>query len=412
VFWTGSSCAVKVDILIMTWSVALLLQWHLLFKMCLNIVTDEKAQSCPGFPSNWRFMFRAPKDKSGISDLLVIAPNGRCFRGPEKAKKWSNCEGNIDEGKFLSWVGLEGPVDFATTPPPQSLAMRPAVSNQSCGAVNPTMAQRHKRTGGDIPRGGLSRRPKTGVSMSTAQFQGADDQLDRRRVPLAHSLNGQVGTRQWQDDTVLLGKGFSREWTNMYGQKRYVCGLVTSVESKDDAAYFTVTYDEESRNLLNSLSSSCSCSYVPKTHTFGKPDVLGGHLLDNQKRGVESTEWMKEFGVTPFYVSWLVPDERNEIPMQDNGVLPALTMFVRGFHLVFTVKTSSIPNAGNGVFLTCKALRDEPYFELAAGELLDLGVYAPYRSEDRRKEHIWLLKNFVHSRKCEEFNLGTFVLQF
>jgi hypothetical protein len=119
---------------------------------------------------------------------------------------------------------------------------------------------------------------------------------------------------------------------------------------------------------------------------------------------------MKHFAVPPFYVSWLVRDERNEIPMQDIGVFPVLNMFFRGCHLVFTVNASSIPNVGNGVFLTCKTLRGEPFFELAAGELLDIGVYAPYRSEDRRKEHIWLLKNFVHSRKCEEFDLGTFVV--
>jgi hypothetical protein len=69
-------------------------------------------------------MFVESKDESGISDLLVIPPNGRFFRGPERAK----CEGNIDEGTFLSCVGLGGPVDIATTPPPQSPAMRPDVS--------------------------------------------------------------------------------------------------------------------------------------------------------------------------------------------------------------------------------------------------------------------------------------------
>jgi hypothetical protein len=233
-------------------------------------------------------------------------------------------------------------------------------------------------------------------------------------------LYDQVGTRllAQENDNIMLGKGFSREWTNVDGQNRHVSGVITKVESGLDGLHFTVTYDE-SRNLVNAppsnncSSSSSGCLYVPITHTFSEPDVLGGYLLDSQIIGVDSSELMKQFPVKPFYISWLVPSVRREVLCHDrnphHGALPVLTMVIRGFQLVFTVKTSSIPNAGFGVFLTCKALRGKPFFELAPGELLDMGVYAPYRSEDRRKEHIWLLKNFVHNLKCEEFGFGTFL---
>jgi hypothetical protein len=247
-----------------------------------------------------------------------------------------------------------------------------------------------------------------------------DDILDR-----VQSLYDQVGTRLLvqEEDNIMLGKGFSREWTNVDGQKRHVSGVITNVESDLHTFYFTVTYDVVSRNLVNALlsnncsssnSSSC-CLYVPDTETFLEPDVLGGHLLDNQKLGVvDSSQWMQQFAVSPFYISWLVPDLRHEVlcpdENDDGAFLPVLTMVVRGFQIVFTAKTSSIPNAGNGVFVTCTALRGKTMFELAPGELLDMGVYAPYRSQDRRKDHIWLLKNFVHRLKCEEFGFGMFLL--
>ena len=68
-------------------------------------------------------------------------------------------------------------------------------------------------------------------------------------------------------ENILLGLGFSREWTNVKGEKRSVCGVITNVErdEEDDATYFTVTYNEGSKNLVNSLHSSCNCIRVPKT---------------------------------------------------------------------------------------------------------------------------------------------------
>jgi hypothetical protein len=47
-------------------------------------------------------------------------------------------------------------------------------------------------------------------------------------------------------------------------------------------------------------------------------------------------------------------------------------------------------------------------FWLKAGELLDLGVYAPFRVQDKKLEAVFFAKNFVHSRKPEEwsFNAG------
>jgi hypothetical protein len=48
------------------------------------------------------------------------------------------------------------------------------------------------------------------------------------------------------------------------------------------------------------------------------------------------------------------------------------------------------------------------YFELKAGELIDLGIYGPFQIEDQKLEAVFFVKNFVHSRKCDawSFNAG------
>lgn len=100
----------------------------------------------------------------------------------------------------------------------------------------------------------------------------------------------------------------------------------------------------------------------------------------------------------------------------DGQLFPCLTLSVRGYHLVLSVKPSTIPNAGNGVFLSCKPAvgheegddceDEQEHFDLDAGELLDLGIYAPCRIQDKKPAAAFTVKNFVHSNKCEEFSFG------
>jgi len=41
---------------------------------------------------------------------------------------------------------------------------------------------------------------------------------------------------------------------------------------------------------------------------------------------------------------------------------------------------------------------------LNESEMLDLGVYAPFRSQDLKLQSVFLLKNYVHALKCEEWS--------
>jgi hypothetical protein len=83
---------------------------------------------------------------------------------------------------------------------------------------------------------------------------------------------------------------------------------------------------------------------------------------------------------------------------------------LRGFRLELNVKPSRIPNAGYGVFLSCMKLMEDASddetvdaFVLKAGELVDLGIYAPFRIQDKKPEAVTFVKNFVHSYKIEKW---------
>jgi hypothetical protein len=70
------------------------------------------------------------------------------------------------------------------------------------------------------------------------------------------------------------------------------------------------------------------------------------------------------------------------------------------------VKLSLIAEVGNGVFLQCTPLvtgrqaDDTGPLKLRAGELLDLGAYAPFCKEDKKLDEVMIVKNFFHSHNC------------
>merc|ERR1712151_931503 len=80
---------------------------------------------------------------------------------------------------------------------------------------------------------------------------------------------------------------------------------------------------------------------------------------------------------------WVTPDMRKieHVSSKDNTLLPKLTMIVRGCRLTFTVKTSTIPKSGLGVFVKCESIHRYPAsplqqqpqrFYLETGEFIDL----------------------------------------
>ena len=88
----------------------------------------------------------------------------------------------------------------------------------------------------------------------------------------------------------------------------------------------------------------------------------------------------------------------------DGKKLPRLILVWTSYQLLFTVGPSTIPNAGLGVFVQCTSLVPaRTHLRLKKGEMLDLGVYAPFRKEDVKEECVFLVKNFIMGLKCEEW---------
>jgi hypothetical protein len=220
------------------------------------------------------------------------------------------------------------------------------------------------------------------------------------------------------DPHPLLGLGYYQEWVNVKGVKTAIYGTITKVEQDDvhEEEKFTVTYSEKSRKWVNKTDKGCASLHVPRTGTIGDLDAWGGCLQHLKKKGVRVKELLDQ---APFYTQWLTPNLYRKEMVRTRDLsedtppsnLPCLMITHGPFELKFTVKSSTIPNAGYGVFLSVKPLLKEDdastHLKLQPGELMDFGVYAPFRTEDMRKDHAFLIKNFVHGFKCEEYMFGT-----
>ncbi|CAB9507681.1 expressed unknown protein [Seminavis robusta] len=207
-------------------------------------------------------------------------------------------------------------------------------------------------------------------------------------------------------DHPLLGKGYKQSWIDVTGNKKVIYGKIVGVENElllGGIKRFTIEYLDASRALANAGFSQSGVT-VPKAQANVDEMTAYGGCLAYNPNVVRAHE-------TPFFFSWLVPEYRHEdfIVDEDDMWTPRLTLQFRGFHLCFTAKKSSIPNAGKGVFVSCTSLMGDSndVFQLRPGELLDLGVYAPFRREDRKASHVFLLKNFLHGSICEEWNFDT-----
>lgn len=137
--------------------------------------------------------------------------------------------------------------------------------------------------------------------------------------------------------------------------------------------------------------------------------------VNRAKNDVDVAEFKKYVGLLPSAhhtdKAWLVPDNVVDEMVEDREhqgtYLPRRTLDFRGYEIRLQVKQSSIPNAGYGVFISCK-----PFFGasnpdalvLQPDEKLDLGVYAPLQEKDRIPDSIHLVKNFIHGWCCESYS--------
>jgi hypothetical protein len=201
---------------------------------------------------------------------------------------------------------------------------------------------------------------------------------------------------------VLVGKGFCRQWTvDVNGARRAIHGKITACWQRlfHQDLHFKVEFSRESRSLLKETSgASREIPYFDDD--VSEAVAWGGYVsfLENVGRPKQVKE---------FHHKWLFADVRVS-SVNSNDQLPRCDMIVRGFRLTFFVADSLIPKGGLGFFVTCKPVSDllkaPKYFELEAGCLLDLGIYAPLQAEDRKPEIVSLVKNFIHSWKAESWS--------
>lgn len=219
-----------------------------------------------------------------------------------------------------------------------------------------------------------------------------------------------------KENHFLVGRRYCQEWTDILGQNKIVYGTVTECERNDmDNSFyqFTVIFDNRSRELVNTVRNICGTS-LPEFTKLSLAWTLGGCFNFDQKvknrAGSASMYNGVDTALISKYWSWITPEMRTEelIPLVVGGTpLPQLTMIVRGFRLMFLAKKSGIPNAGYGVFVKCSSFTGDSTFVLTPGEILDIGIYAPFRRDDRKHAAVFLLKNYIHNLKCEEWAFDT-----
>lgn len=211
----------------------------------------------------------------------------------------------------------------------------------------------------------------------------------------------------------LVGKGFASEWTDVYGQNKIVYGTIVKMVDID---LFEVRYSEASRKALLLMSKkSLFGSPIPETEKIREDAAWGGAACFERKmllrRGPDSVT--RNLTRDKPCVTVIVPDTRHQTLVEYNGrQVPELTLTVRGFKLVFSVKESTIPGAGLGVFVKCTSFRKETgegpeTFELMAGELLDIGVYAPLTANDKKHSHVFNCKTYAFSMRTEQYSFDS-----
>jgi hypothetical protein len=218
-------------------------------------------------------------------------------------------------------------------------------------------------------------------------------------------------------DHFLVGRNVCFVWTNLKREDRILYGKVAECERNvhsGEVSHFKVIYSPQYRQVLNSNAIGHWLA-VPESQVLPYPLVLGGCILyEKHAQVTNEMSLLRSYlpNDKPFYWSWISPDLSHEELIDNNfgGPLPRLTLMLRGFRLELNVKPSGIPNAGYGVFLRSVRLLedasdDHPVdsFMLGAGELVDLGVYAPFRIEDKKLEAVSFVKNFVHCYKIEKW---------
>lgn len=234
---------------------------------------------------------------------------------------------------------------------------------------------------------------------------------------MLQSLCSYVGIIRHKDDVYnLLGMGYRQEWTNLVGMKQVIIGKVVSCSTRVDGGslqeFFTIVYQDWTEGLSSLFKEDPAFSPL-KTQDIPFKAALGGVISYNYSRIERNITTPGNCTGTPFCI-WRTPEIRKTdfVVCHDGIMRPKVTVLFQGWKLEFFVQNSTIRRAGLGCFVRCTELNAyrksrKSKFDVHFGELLDIGVYAPLRDEDKKTTTIFKLKNFVHSYAPEEWVFGS-----
>lgn len=357
-------------------------------KMCCQFSVHEKAQPMPPeamFPDGWKFVIDPTMTREAYQRGKVPV------KGTEGLKILPPI---LSRGTYYSVEGAIGhhPVSLRR--------VRPRIFYAHIGVVTASRS--------------LTGRYKI-------EYESSDDEPALTRPNKLHRADAISSDEiKATDDHFLVGRNFCFMWTNLNRQNKMVHGKVTECEKhvgSGEAVRFRVTYSPQLMQVLN-LNNIGHWLVIPESQVLPSPLVFGGCILYEQYMQVDNdVSPLQSYLSTekPFYWSWITADLSHEELVHSNygEPLPRLTLMLRGFRLELSVKPSRIPNAGYGVFLSCMKLMEDASddetvdaFVLKAGELVDLGIYAPFQIQDKKPEAVTFVKNFVHSYKIEKWTFN------
>ncbi|KAL3914625.1 MAG: hypothetical protein SGILL_006029 [Bacillariaceae sp.] len=430
--------------------------------MCLGMHVDSKKLPMIkfGFPKGWNFVFDEQvvavssrgKGKS-LNGLVILAPNGRKYYFAHSAICHNPMAlADADEDGFCRHVGLDKPrrgtrdekkranKENTRSVPQQSNKLAPQMlpstkCQKNAAGITPQLSASladlydsrctdgtlYKKALpapalpigwrfyfadpgdvpwklGDVPEGleGLVLLSPEGEKFATVHKAYKALSVGAEVTSMAKAFYANIGCNVMEHP--LRGKQFCKRWVDGDGKYQVVYGKIVQVLLSKDEKNFTVEFDPISRDLVNKTLSSHR-GVVPDRHQICERFAYGGCLLAGSVPPTDSLYW-----------TWLVPECRHQSMEKGDkdNFLPKVVVDFRGYRLTMQPKESTIPNAGYGVFLSCESMvgaRED--FKLAPGELLDLGVYAPFRADDLKLKHVFDLKNFLFNYICGEWSFDT-----
>jgi hypothetical protein len=207
----------------------------------------------------------------------------------------------------------------------------------------------------------------------------------------------------------LVSKGYLQEYLSVDGTKKAVFGTITncSIHLIDRALSFTVKYNENETSTSNLIVSSDAVAHsCPTEEVVSEQMAWGGYerfCTMQQRYPRRQNKDCHISAAIPYSRKWIVPLKRYLVNT-NNVEFPYLFLEFCDFTLRLEVKTSKIPGAGNGLFVKCVHGKKPA---LNAGEMIDMGVYAPLRGCDCKSKHISVLKNLIYDWEMEIWSFAT-----